>query len=105
MAIPITFLTVVIKKASIDAVCCGGLEIFLRSHRGAVEDDHFIALAFMSGGDLQQFVDALRLKGLEAARDFAVGEMHHGEWEACEGIAFRPAESDGPFQRWEAYVR
>ncbi len=102
MAIPIEFMTIVIRKPALKTQWYGGLETFLRNHAGAAEDDDLLGLAFMSSGEAQELVERLRLGGLQGGRDFALGEMFHGEWEACEGIEFHATEQCGPFKRWEA---
>jgi hypothetical protein len=104
MAIPISFLTAVLKKAAIEAVYLGGFARFLQDHPGVPQDDHLVGVPFMSGGELQEFVDSLKAIGFDLTRGLAVGEMFHGEWEPCSGIEFRAAYPDRPISGWHASV-
>lgn len=104
MAIPISFLTAVLKKAVIEAGYPGGLARFLRDHPDVPQDEHLVGVPFMSGGDLQEFVDSLKATGFEVAQGLAVGEMFHGEWESCIGIEFTAVDSIKPFRAWKASV-
>jgi hypothetical protein len=106
MAIPVTFLTAVIKKSEIRASYPGGLDQFLRDHPDASRDEHLFGVSFMSGGEIQEFVDIPRSRGFDVRRGRAIGELFHGEWAPCDGIEFVRAGSEGPFTRWEArYLR
>ena len=104
MAIPINFFTAVLKKAGIEASYPGGLSRFLQDHPDVPQDEHLIGVCFMSGGELQEFVDSLKGIGFDLARGLAVGEMLHGEWDPCNGIEFTATRS-GPMDRgWQASV-
>ena len=102
MAIPISFLTAVLKKCAVESRYPGGLPGFLKSYPDATQDAELVGVAFMSGGELQEFVDSLTVKGFDVAQGFAVGEMFHGEWEACDGIEFVAIEPERPFSPWQA---
>ena len=102
MAIPISFVTAVLTKNAIDSGFLGGLTGFLKSYPDATQDDELVGVAFMSGGELQEFVDSLTVKGFDVAQGVAVGEMFHGEWEACDGIEFVAIEPGRPFSPWQA---
>ncbi len=102
MAIPIRFLTAVLKKDTIAATYPGGLARFLGDHPGVQEDDQLVGVPFMSSGDLQEFIDRLQGAGFDLAQGLAVGEMFHGEWEPCAGIKFEPDVRDSPKMRWRA---
>ncbi len=102
MAIPIRFYTVVLKKVAIESGYPGGLARFLQDRPDIPQDEHLVGVPFMSGGDLQRFVDLLAANGLDLARDLAIGEMIHGEWQPGSGIEFRVSHTDGIFPEWHA---
>lgn len=102
MAIPISFLTALLKKEAIEAGYPGGLSRFMQDHPGLPQDEHLVGVPFMSGSELQEFVDSLEAIGFDLAQGLAIGEMFYGEWEACRGIEFTRVDSDRPFSRWEA---
>ena len=104
MAIPISFLTAVLKKTVIEAGYPRGLTGFLQDYQGGSQDEHLVGVCFMSGGELQEFIDSLKATGFDVARCLAVGEMFRGEWEPCNGIEFTATRS-GPMDRgWQASV-
>src|ERR1035437_1097216 len=100
MAIPISLLTAVLKKDAIEASYPGGLTSFLQDHLDIPQDEYLVGVPFMSGGELQEFVDSLKASGFDLARGLAVGEMFHGEWEHCTGIEFRAVDPAAPFGKW-----
>ena len=102
MAIPISFLTAVLKKEALEASYPGGLSRFLQGRPGVPQDEHLVGVSFMSGSELQEFVDALLASGFDVQRGLAVGEMLHGEWEPCHGIEFTAVDPGRPLTRWEA---
>lgn len=104
MAIPVAILTAVIKKSEIEASYPGGLHQFLRDQPDASEDEHLFGVSFMSGGDLQEFIDSLGAKGVDVRVGLAIGEQFRGEWQSCEGIEFVAMQPGKPFSRWEARV-
>jgi len=103
MSIPIVFFTAVLKKQAIEASYPGGLARFLQDRPGAPQDEHLVGVSFMSGGDLQQFVDLLSAISFDISGGFAVGEMFNGEWEPCNGIEFQAQYSTDSVNRgWQA---
>ena len=102
MSIPIHCLTAVLKKEAINAGYPGGLSRFLQDRPGVPQDEHLVGVPFMSGGELQEFVDSLKAIGFDLARGLAVGEMLHGEWGPCSGIEFRSVDPAAPFGKWYA---
>ena len=87
MAIPIKFYTAVLKKSAIRSQYPGGLARFLQDRpRGLPQDEDLVGLRFMSGGDLQQFLDVLSAIGFDLKQSCAVGEMYHGVIDSCEEI-------------------
>ncbi len=103
MAIPIRFLTAVLTKEAIAESYPGGLARFLDDHPEVPEDDQLVGVSFMSGGDLQEFLDRLQRDGFDLAQGCAVGEMFHGQWgEPCAGIKFEPNVRDSPMMGWRA---
>ena len=102
MAIPISFLTAILKKEALEAGYPGGLSRFLQDRPGVPQDEYLVGVAFMSSGELREFVNALRLCGFDVQRGLAVGEMFHGEWEPCQGIEFTCVNSGRPLGGWEA---
>ena len=101
MAIPIRFMTVVLKKAAIESTYPGGLAWFLRCYPKAARDERLIGVVFMSSGDVQQFIDVLNAIGFDLANGCAVGDMYAGVMESCEGIEFAPL-GKRRFDGWKA---
>ena len=102
MTIPIRFYTAILKKESIESGYPGGLARFLQDRPGVPQDEHLVGVPFMSGGDLQQFVDLLRAISFDLAKGYALGEMMHGECEPCSGIEFTASNTDEIFPEWHA---
>jgi hypothetical protein len=102
MAIPIRFYTVVLKKVAIETGYPGGLARFLQEHPSVPQDEHLVGVPFMSGGELQRFVDLLKAISFDLGRGLAIGEMTHGEWEPCSGIEFRSSNTIEIFPEWHA---
>lgn len=101
MAIPIHFMTVVLKKAAIESTYPGGLAWFLCSYPKSARDEHLVGVAFMSSADVQRFIDVLNAIGFDLANGCAVGDMHVGVMESCEGIEFTPI-GKRRFDGWKA---
>ena len=104
MAIPISFLTAVLKKTAIETGYPRGLTGFLQDYQGGSQDEHLVGVCFMSGSELQEFIDLLKATGFDVARCLAVGEMFRGEWEPCSGIEFKATRSDPMNRGWHAYA-
>jgi hypothetical protein len=102
MTIPVSFLTAILKKEIIGTSYPGGLSRFMQDYPDLPEDAQLIGVPFMSGADLQDFVDSLKAIGFDVAQGLAIGEMHHGEWEGCAGIEFSALEPGNPLSRWVA---
>ena len=90
MAIQIRFMTVVLKKSAIESTYPGGLTWFLRCYPKALRDEHLVGVAFMASSYVEQFIDVLHAIGFDLANGCAVGDMHVGVLESCEGIEFTP---------------
>lgn len=86
MAIDIRFFTAVFTKAGIDAGYPGGLEGFRNDHPHAKEDKHLLALVAMSGGEINDLVDAIGAKGVDVDACCAVADMAYGPLRSCEAI-------------------
>lgn len=102
MAIQIRFYTAILKKGVIESSYPGGLARFLQDRPGVRQDEHLVGVPFMSGGELQRFVDLLRAIGFDLAKGYALGEMMHGECEPCSGIEFRATHTNQIFPEWHA---
>ena len=68
------------------------------------EDEHLIGVPFMSGGELQEFVDSLSAMSFDVHQGLAIGEMFRGEWQSCPGIRFTPTRSNPMNRGWKASV-
>ncbi len=90
MAIQIHCMTVVLKKTAIESTYPGGLTWFLRCYPKAMRDERLVGVVFMSSADVEQFIDVLHAIGFDLANGCAVGDMHVGVLESCEGIQFTP---------------
>src|SRR5688572_6350127 len=101
MTIPIRFMTAVFKKSAIENGYPGGLSRFLEDQLCAAEDDHLVGVCFMSGGELQRFLDVLRSIGVDLANGCAVADMVLGALEPCEGIQVTSL-GDELFDGWQA---
>jgi len=86
--LPISFLTAVFTKRGIAAGYPGGVAGFRDDLRCAMEDRHLIAIVSMSGGELQERLDAIAAKGLDLSKCCAVADMFAGPFEGCTGIEF-----------------
>lgn len=96
MTIPIKFFTVVLKKTAVESGYPGGLKRFLEDQpQGLPQDAELVGLRFMSGGELQRFLDLLIAISFDLKQGCAIGEMVLGEIERCPGIEFRPADQPG----------
>ena len=103
MAVPIHFLTLVIKKSALTGRYPGGVAGFRQTHPGVPEDEHLFAVPAMSWDNLQIVIDTLIVLGMDIDRHCAVGDMFIGTLEPCEGIEFRALEvADSPIAEWEA---
>lgn len=98
--VPIRFMTVVLRKDAIDRVYPGGREAFRQSHPHD-EDEHLVALSFMASSYVETFESSLAAIGFVRGRDYAIGEMFHGELLACDGVRFR--QPRGFMTPWEAH--
>jgi len=100
--IKISFFTVVMLASSLASAFREGVAGFDRRYPHAIKRLDLRALVFMSGGDLDEFLDELDALNLVVGRDLAVGEMRHGEWMAsCPGIRFQNRGSPR-FSPWVA---
>ena len=98
----VSFLTAVFTKRGIAAGYPGGVAGFRDDLRCAMEDRHLIAIVSMSGGELQERLDAIAAKGLDLSKCCAVADMFAGPFEGCTGIEFFTT-GDSPLQPgWRA---
>ena len=103
MAIPITFITVVIRKDALESDYPGGVAAFREQRQGRLEEDeHLVGVAFMSSGEVQPFLDVLMALGMHLPTSCAIGEMMNGEQFSCEGIGFHNIRPGARFPKWEA---
>jgi len=98
----VSFLTAVFTKTGVAAGYPGGVAGFRDDQLCAREDRHLIAIVSMSGGELQERLDAISAKGLDLAQCCAIADMFAGPFEGCTGIEFFTT-GDSPFQPgWRA---
>ena len=105
MAIPIRFITVVLKKEAVEVTYPGGLPQLLIDWPEIPMDDHLVGIPFMSSGEVGSFLDLLRSLGMNFESSGAVGEMLAGPTIRCAGIHFYSLLPDAPFDKeWRAVL-
>ena len=103
MPIPIRVLTVVVKKRAIQQQYPGGIAGFLADRPGVPTDPYLIGVPFMSGDDVGSFLDLLRSLAFDLPACCAVGDVHLGPLDPCQGIEFYCLEPEAMFdQQWYA---
>jgi hypothetical protein len=104
MAIPISFITLVIRKDALETDYPGGLAAFRAQRQGRLEEDqHLVGVAFMSSGEVQPFLDVLMALGMHLPTSCAIGEMMNGEQFSCEGITFVQVANQMGLPKWQAH--
>ena len=102
MTITVGLMSLFVLKSDIEAQYPGGLEGFGRAYPFHGEDDYLIVLGSMSGGEMQEFIDELRIAGLYPERQVAIAEAFGGPSEICPGIVFEDLAPEDPFGGWIA---
>lgn len=100
--IRISFLTAVLTKAGIEAAYPGGVAGFSADHPCVRSDRHLLAIVSMSGGELQEQLDAISAKGVDLAECCAIADMFAGPLEGCPGIEFFTTGDDPLRPGWTA---
>ena len=105
MTLPVGLMNIFVLKDRVRERIADGLDGFRKTFPHCAEDEHLFKLGAMSGGDLQELVDALAKAGLDPEKDLAIAEGMHGPWQHSEGIAFRAeGDPDAYFRPWFAYA-
>ena len=101
MTIPIRFITVVTSQSAVEGTFPGGLSEFLAWQPDCALDERLVAVAFMSGGEADEFLGALAAKGIDVAAQCAVCDMWAGPFQLCQGISLTRVGT-GPLSNWQA---
>ena len=101
MTIRVVCMTVFVRKAAIVRIYPGGLAGYRASIRDCLEDLDLFGTAFMTGDEVEQYVDTLAAVGFLPGRDVGVGDRYIGELLRCEGIAYEQ-DPIGLFGPWLA---
>ena len=105
MPVPIDFVTVVIKKQALEECFPGGLKGFLQSRPNLPADEQLVGIPFMSGGEVEDFLNELQAVGINLQTSCAVGDMMLGAMLTCPGIEFCALAPNEPFSKqWQAAV-
>ena len=102
MTIAVGLMSLFVLKSDIEAQYPGGLEGFRQAYPFHGEDDYLIVLGSMSGGEMQEFIDELRIAGIHPERQIAIAEAFGGPSEICPGIVFEDLAPENPFGGWIA---
>lgn len=102
MSIRIRFMTAVIKKSAVRKTYPEGETGFRHDFPHAQEDAYLFGLVSMSSGEMEETLEELAAKGLDLPSCCAVGEMFHGEFDACPDIEFYRSSGDWLSPAWEA---
>jgi hypothetical protein len=101
--IRLTFITLVLKKAILEATYPGGVRGFLTRYPYAHQDDQLVAVSAMSGGDIGETCEELVQAGFDLENGSAIGDQFAGPFKECPGIEFYRSRPDRPFSpRWVA---
>lgn len=87
----LVFLTLVLKRPTLEARYPGGLGAFLQRFPHTRAEGPLVAISAMSGGELGEVADHLAGVGYDLAKDSAVGDVFAGPLEECPGIGFYQA--------------
>lgn len=109
MAVLIEAVSVVVRRAAVEARYAGGMQAFGKSipNRAACGDRHLLRVGFMATRDAEAYVESLEAAGLRCRRgaehadhdgeviDVAVVSQHRGPWAAISWLKYANIESDG----------
>lgn len=104
-AVRIVFMTAVFVRASIQTGYPGGLPAFTKDFPYARVDRDLVTLSSMSGGELQEMLDAIASKGLDITTCCAVADAFRGPIELCDGIEIFSTRDNFRDQGWMACAK
>jgi len=112
MAVLVEAISVVVKRASIEARYPGGLDAFVKNapNRTLCADTALVRLGFMTPADVEAFVKSLEARGLRylvkgKARDLVVVDQQRGFLAYCDWTEFGHVKLDGDEKRSVAACR
>jgi hypothetical protein len=101
--IRLTFITLVMKKQSLNDTYPGGVRGFLDKFPYAQQDDRLVAVSAMSGGEIDEVLEHLEEVGFDVENGCAIGDQFGGPFKECPGIEFYRSRPDRPMApRWMA---
>ncbi len=101
MALPLKFMSAVIRKADAVTHYPGGRAAFEARHPAALQDEALYGLVTMNWADMDELLDQLHLDGFDPEVFAAVADMGVGPLKAARGIRFI-ISVDQPFPAWSA---
>lgn len=101
--IPITVITVLLFTQALRENWPGGPTALEAQFSPGQRHSRVCLVRFMSGYDLEMFLNEAKQYGLEPGTHLAVGDQFHGPVHTCPGIRFLQPEP-GPFKPWVAVV-
>ena len=100
MAINVIFMSAFIRKSDVSAHFPGGCAAFEKQFLLGEGDNNLYCLSSMSGGELDETLDAITATGFDVDAYVAIGDMMHGPIHQVKGIRFIEIPNPDFFSSW-----
>lgn len=101
MPVELSFVSIIILKASIEEAYDGGLTSFVNDYRIGAEDEYLIAIHFMGQYEAEEMVSSLISKGLYPCKDISMSDRTQGELIVNHNIEIIASEDDVGFKTFD----